>query len=235
MNKSSILLTMLFLLGCSHAQYTEDDARTSLESKYPNIQILSIEKINQNFFEIKVGDEIYYLTKDLKHLIAGNIIEMSSGNNLTENSYKETRLDLLSSISNDDVILYPSSDPKYTITVFSDTSCPYCQKLHNEIIDLTSNGISVRYILFARNGNEGQAYDDMVSVWCSKDRKKSLDRLFENSSITSNTCDNPISNNYTRAMNLKVNGTPMIFFEDGSVIPGYVSSEKIIDALKNVR
>ena len=34
-------------------------------------------------------------------------------------------------------------------------------------------------------------------------------------------------------MDLKVNGTPMIFFDDGSVIPGYVSSDKIIEALRS--
>ena len=44
---------------------------------------------------------------------------------------------------------------------------------------------------------------------------------------------NPIDNNYTKAINLSVNGTPMIFFDDGSVIPGYVSSDKIIEALRS--
>jgi thiol:disulfide interchange protein DsbC len=156
---------------------------------------------------------------------------MSTGNNITENSYKKTRLDYLSQISDDDVILYSSDNSKHTLTIFSDTSCPYCQKLHNEIDNLISNQVSVKYVLFSRNGSDNDAYNDMVSVWCSKDKKKSLDELFDGSFIEPKTCDNPIDNNYTKAMNLKVNGTPMIFFSDGSVIPGYVSSDKIIEAL----
>ena len=46
---------------------------------------------------------------------------------------------------------------------------------------------------------------------------------------------NPIADNYLIARDLKVNGTPMIYMEDGSVIPGYVSSDKIIDALAEDR
>ena len=39
------------------------------------------------------------------------------------------------------------------MTVFTDSSCPYCQKLHNEIPDLLENNVEVRYVLFSRNGN----------------------------------------------------------------------------------
>jgi len=233
MNRLLVALTLLFIMSCSKSDATIDDARKSLERQYPNIQISSINKIDQDFFEVKIGEEIYYLTLDLKHLIAGNIIEMSTGNNITENSYKKTRLDYLSQISDDDVILYASANSKHTLTIFTDTSCPYCQKLHNEIDNLVSNKISIKYVLFSRNGSDSDAYNDMVSVWCSKDQKKTLDELFDGSFIESKTCVNPIDNNYTKAMNLSVNGTPMIFFDDGSVIPGYVSSDKIIEALRS--
>ena len=233
MNRLLVALTLLFIMSCSKSDATIDDAKKSLEKQYPNIQISSINKIDQDFFEVKIGEEIYYLTLDLKHLIAGNIIEMSTGNNITENSYKKARLDYLSQISDDDVILYASANSKHTLTIFTDTSCPYCQKLHNEIDSLVSNNISIKYVLFSRNGSDSDAYNDMVSVWCSKDKKKSLDELFDTSFIESKTCENPIDDNHIKAMDLKVNGTPMIFFDDGSVIPGYVSSDKIIEALRS--
>ena len=221
-------------MGCANKEPSINDAKESLENKYPNIMISSITKMDQDFFEIRVRDEIYYLTIDLKHLIAGNIIELSTGNNLTEDSLKKTRLEYLSNINDNDIILYASIESKYTITIFTDTSCPYCQKLHNEIENLVANGINIRYVLFSRNGNDAEAYNDMVSVWCSNDKIKALDKLFDNSFVESNTCENPISGNYSKAMNLKVNGTPMIFFEDGSVIPGYVSSDKIIETIGTI-
>ena len=235
MLKYIFIIIILFIMGCSNKESSIDEARILLENKYPNIAITGIEKIDQKFYEVRVGDEIYYMTTDLQHLIAGNIIELSTGSNLTEDSFKKTRLERLSNISDDNIILYPSENSKYTVTIFSDTSCPYCQKLHNEIDNLVSSGVSVRYVLFSRNGNDTEAYNDMVSVWCSENRRKSLDDLFDNSFIEKVKCKNPIDDNYSKAMSLQVNGTPMIFFEDGSVIPGYVSSDKIIEALATSR
>ena len=75
------------------------------------------------------------------------------------------------------------------------------------------------------------AYEDMVSVWCADDRKQALDKVFKNDFIRNMKCSNPIKDNYNLASDLNVNGTPMIFIEDGTVIPGYVSSKKIIDVL----
>ena len=234
MNKLLVALTLLFTISCSQSDATIDDARKSLEEQYPNIQISSLTRIDQDFFEVKVGEEIYYLTLDLKHLIAGNIIEMSTGNNITENSYKKTRLDYLSQISDDDVIVYASANSKHTLTIFSDTSCPYCQKLHNEISGLLENNIEVRYILFSRNGKDVDAYGQLVSAWCADNRIEAIDSIFQGDLIDDNsTCINPLDRNFEYASALSVEGTPTIFLEDGRIIPGYQSYEKILAFIKN--
>lgn len=104
--------------------------------------------------------------------------------------------------------------------------------MHNEVKKLVANNIEVNYILFSRNEEDEDAYNEMVSVWCSDNQIKSLDMVFNNSSITAKTCDNPIKNNYIKARDLRVNGTPMIFTENGLVVPGYVSSDKLIEILE---
>jgi thiol:disulfide interchange protein DsbC len=137
----------------------------------------------------------------------------------------------LSKINDKSVITYKPDSTKYVLTIFTDTSCPYCQKLHNEVDALLTNDVEVRYVLFSRNGNDDDAYEDMVSIWCSKDQKEALDRAFDNDFVENESCQNPISDNYSLARDLKVNGTPMIFMEDGLVIPGYVTTDKIMSIL----
>ena len=196
-----------------------------------NIKIDSIEKVSDSFFEISIQDQLYYLTSDFKHLIVGNVIDFQTGNNLTENKMKRERIKYLSKINDKSVITYKPDSTKYVLTIFTDTSCPYCQKLHNEVDDLLMNDVEVRYVLFSRNGNDDDAYEDMVSIWCSKDQKEALDRAFDNDFVENESCQNPISDNYSLARDLKVNGTPMIFMEDGLVIPGYVTTDKIMSIL----
>ena len=232
-----IFLTIFMIstiISCSGNINNTEDARNAMEEKYPNIKIDLIEQVNNSFFEITIQDQMYYLTSDFKHLIVGNVIDFETGNNLTENRLKKERVKYLSNINNNNIIAYEPEKTKYVITIFTDTSCPYCQKLHNEIDKLLLNDVEIHYVLFSRNGNDDDAYNDMVSIWCSDNQKKSLDKAFNNDFMEIKTCKNPIADNYLIARDLKVNGTPMIYMEDGSVIPGYVSSDKIMDSLGKI-
>ena len=222
---------MTIIISCSNNTNSKEDAKNAMEEKYPNIKIDSIEKVSDSFFEISIQDQLYYLTSDFKHLIVGNVIDFQTGSNLTENKMKRERIKYLSKINDKSVITYKPDSTKYVLTIFTDTSCPYCQKLHNEVDDLLMNDVEVRYVLFSRNGNDDDAYEDMVSIWCSKDQKEALDRAFDNDFVENESCQNPISDNYSLARDLKVNGTPMIFMEDGLVIPGYVTTDKIMSIL----
>ena len=227
----SIIFMMTIIISCSNNTNSKEDAKNAMEEKYPNIKIDSIEKVSDSFFEISIQDQLYYLTSDFKHLIVGNVIDFQTGSNLTENKMKRERIKYLSKINDKSVITYKPDSTKHILTIFTDTSCPYCQKLHNEVDDLLMNDVEVRYVLFSRNGNDDDAYEDMVSIWCSKDQKQALDRAFDNDFVKNESCQNPISDNYSLARDLKVNGTPMIFMEDGLVIPGYVTTDKIMSIL----
>jgi len=232
------LLTILFLMlvSCSQHEatsYTTKDAAERFVKSYPDLKIDSIEKINNSFFEILIGEQIFYLTSDLNYLLAGNIIELESGINLTQQKIENFRLSVLKTLDKKDTIIYQPKKIDHIITVFTDVSCPYCKKLHNEIPDLLKNNIEVRYVLFSRNGIDDDAYVDMSSLWCSEDKKDLLETAFEGDFIKEEKCENPLAKNLELAYSLRVNGTPMIFTESGKVIPGYVPYKQILNTLNN--
>ena len=232
------LLTILFLMlvSCSQHEatsYTTKDAAERFVKSYPDLKIDSIEKINNSFFEILIGEQIFYLTSDLNYLLAGNIIDLGSGINLTQQKIENFRLSALKTLDKKDTIIYQPKKIDHIITVFTDVSCPYCKKLHNEIPDLLNNNIEVRYVLFPRNGIDDDAYVDMASLWCSEDKKDLLETAFEGDFIKEEKCENPLAKNLELAYSLRVNGTPMIFTESGKVIPGYVPYKQILNTLNN--
>ena len=232
------LLTILFLMlvSCSQHEatsYTTKDAAERFVKSYPDLKIDSIEKINNSFFEILIGEQIFYLTSDLNYLLAGNIIDLGSGINLTQQKIENFRLSALKTLDKKDTIIYQPKKIDHIITVFTDVSCPYCKKLHSEIPDLLNNNIEVRYVLFPRNGIDDDAYVDMASLWCSEDKKDLLETAFEGDFIKEEKCENPLAKNLELAYSLRVNGTPMIFTESGKVIPGYVPYKQILNTLNN--
>ena len=235
-----IIFLLAITMGAYLASYSNtnnviDGAKKAIKDAYPDITVDNIRVFNDNFFEVTVQKEIFYMTKDYKNLIAGNILELKTGENLTEKTKQNARVSLINNLDTNRMIIYKPKKTNHVLTVFTDTSCPYCKKLHDEIDNLITNNIEVRYVLFSRNGNNDDAFRQMVSIWCSGDRLKNLDMAFDGDFIENdNSCENPISKNYTSAQNLGVTGTPMIFTGDGKLIVGYQPSRAIIAYLEKL-
>ena len=223
-----------YLASCS-SNNDIDGAKKAIKDAYPDITVDNIRVFNDQFFEVTVQKEVFYMTKDYKNLVAGNIIELKTGENLTEKTKQNARISLINNLDTNGMIIYKPKKTNHVITVFTDISCPYCKKLHNEIDDLITNNIEVRYVLFSRNGNNDDAFRQMVSIWCSSDRLKNLDAAFDGDFIENNdSCENPISKNYASAQSLGVTGTPMMFTGDGKLISGYQPSRAIIAYLEKL-
>ena len=228
MKNTLILLAMFLIVSC--AQKKEDVDITKIVSKaYPNVTIEAIKKIDDNFHEIIINKQIYYATNDGKYLIVGSVIDLDTKESITENTKMSQRLSIINDIDQDNLIIYKPEKSEHVLTVFTDSSCPYCQKLHNEIPRLLENNIEVRYVLFSRNGNNVEAYNQLVFAWCSKDRLSAVDSLFNGDLLDDiDQCDNPLDKNFEYAGSLSVEGTPTIFLEDGRIIPGYQNYKNIL-------
>ncbi len=231
----NIIFLTLFLSSCTQTTDELDQAKDAITQSYPNLPIENIRKVDENFFEVVIQGEIFYLSSDYKYFFAGNVIDVKTKENITETSRKGRRLSILETLKTENMIVYKPEKTDYVLTVFSDTSCPYCQKLHEELDKLIENNIEIRYILFPRFGQNSDAYVQMISIWCSEDKKLALDNVFDDKTIEQNTqCDNPMIENLDLAQKLSVTGTPMMFTENGTVIPGYQPADEIIKFLSSL-
>ena len=224
-----LLIAIMLLVSCAKKDEVDLDIRKTVSNAYPDVVIDEIKKIDDNFHEIIINKQIYYATNDGKYLIVGNVINLNTKESITENTKMNQRLSIIDSIDMKNYMIFKPKKTDHILTIFTDTSCPYCQKLHNEIPDLLENNIEIRYVLFSRNGNDVDAYQQLVSAWCSDDKVDALEDLFAGDILEDiSNCENPIARNFDYAGSLSVEGTPTIFLEDGRIIPGYQSYENIL-------
>ncbi|RZA07365.1 MAG: protein-disulfide isomerase, partial [Proteobacteria bacterium] len=121
-----------------------------------------------------------------------------------------------------DTVVYPAvGETKSHITVFTDTTCPYCHKLHAEVPELNRMGVEVRYVAFPRQGLKSAGDEQLQAVWCSKDRKAAMDKMVSGDTIKAPSCANPVARQFELGQSIGVTGTPAIVLENGQVIPGY--------------
>ncbi|KAA1049121.1 bifunctional protein-disulfide isomerase/oxidoreductase DsbC [Pseudocitrobacter sp. 73] len=161
---------------------------------------------------------VLYVTEDGKHIIQGPMYDVSGAQpvNVT-NQLLMTHLNALEK----EMIVYKAPKEQHVITVFTDITCGYCHKLHEEMSDYNALGITVRYLAFPRQGIQSQAEQDMKAIWCAKDRNKAFDDAMNGKGAQPASCDINIADHYALGVQFGVNGTPAIVLNDGYVVPGY--------------
>ena len=161
---------------------------------------------------------VLYVTEDGKHIIQGPMYDVSGAQPVNVTS--QMLMPHLNALAKE-MIVYKAPQEKHVITVFTDITCGYCQKLHSEMADYNALGITVRYLAFPRQGIGSEAEKDMKAVWCAKDRNKAFDDAMSGKGVKPASCDMDIANHYALGVQFGVNGTPAVVLNDGYVVPGY--------------
>ncbi|MFQ6370865.1 bifunctional protein-disulfide isomerase/oxidoreductase DsbC [Shewanella sp. YIC-542] len=175
---------------------------------------------------------VVYVTENGSKLLHGNIYDLENGmKNLTEVAMAGPRLALIKPFE-DQMLVYKAKNEKYVVTVFTDVTCGYCRKLHNQMQQYNDLGITIRYLAYPRQGVPSVVADEMEAVWCSKDPKKAMDDAKAGKNIALAKCDADIAGQYKIGSQMGINGTPSMILEDGTMIPGYVPPEQLLQSLQ---
>jgi thiol:disulfide interchange protein DsbC len=183
-------------------------------------------------YELTRGAEIAYVTADGKYAFSGDLYELSSNNNLTEEHRRELRVKRIAAFPESEMLIFGPKSPKYTVTVFTDVDCPYCRKLHSQIADYNRLGVRVRYLLYPRTGPNTASWTKAEQVWCSPDRNDALTRAKLGQELKTKPCaNNPVARSYALGRDFALEGTPAIILPDGEMVPGYVPPEALVQRL----
>ncbi|PKG39221.1 bifunctional protein-disulfide isomerase/oxidoreductase DsbC [Psychromonas sp. Urea-02u-13] len=215
---------------------TADKATVENITKKLNTLEISVNSINpavvDGLYEVLTNRGVYYVSKNAQFLVHGNVYDLDNKmENVTEKSLTVLRQNKLKAFEKD-MIVYKAENEKHVITVFTDTSCGYCQKLHAEMADYNNLGITVRYLAFPRGGLNSNTYNTMVSIWCAEDPKLAMDQAKSRKQIDSTSCKNTVKAQYELGQFFGVTGTPALVLEDGSLQPGYLPADRLIKLLE---
>lgn len=235
-----LLISMIACCQLAMANTKADETaqvRASLKQHLPELVIENITASPvADLYQVTAGAAVLYVSKNGRYVVSGDIIDLEqSQQNLTENARKQARLAGLKALGDKNMIIFSPKDPKYTVTVFTDVDCGYCRKLQSEIAEINAKGIAIRYLAFPRTGPNTPTYEKMVKVWCAKDKQKAMAQA-SGGDIDGALCtDNTVQKEFQLGMMMGINGTPTMIFEDGTIFPGYLPPEKLLEAAKQIR
>ncbi|MCY4473258.1 MAG: DsbC family protein [Kistimonas sp.] len=243
---ATFLVATMAQSGVTHAASEQPDLKSvkarvqdSLQQVNKSLSLESLEatSVTGIFQAMLASGELLYFSGDGKHLFTGDLVALTKTGpmNLTQAFRKNMAHQKLPAVKT--AAVFPAEGQRQALVyVFSDVDCGYCKQLHKEIPQLTEKGVEVRYLAFPRGGERAPAWAKMESAWCRKDKKDkiaALDSLMDSKTIASATCDNsPIQSHYDLGRKLGVTGTPSLFLEDGSNIPGYRPVSELLKLIK---
>jgi thiol:disulfide interchange protein DsbC len=211
------------------------DPRAAIAKKFGDLKLEDVRMSPVNgIYEITRGSEISYVTADGKYAILGDMLDVDSDANLSENRRRSIRAHMIEAVPENEMLVFSPKDPKYTITVFTDIDCGYCRRLHSQIAEYNRLGIRVRYMFFPRSGPNTESWYKAEAVWCSSNRNEALTRAKNGENVNAPKCPTDIiKRDYELGQRLAVDGTPAIFLQSGEMLPGYAPPGALAKYLKS--
>jgi thiol:disulfide interchange protein DsbC len=210
------------------------DPRALIAAKLPGVKLTDVTASPvAGLYEVNLDGSLAYVTADGKYLISGDLYDVGSRTNLTDVRRSATRMQMLASMKEDQMIVFSPKTVKHTITVFTDVDCTYCRKLHSQIAEINKLGIRVRYVAYPRSGPGSDTWQRMEAVWCAKDRNVAFTQaqLGGNVERSAKCGSNPVAKQFALGESFGVRGTPSIVTETGELIGSYLPPDQLAAVL----
>ena len=230
----ALICSFALFAGVVNAQ-SEQQVRSEFQKKIgANTKIKSVSPSPiPGIYEVLVGNDVFYTDASSKYLIQGEIIEIATGKNITEQKQADLNRIKWSELTPSTALKAVRGNGSRQLAIFSDPNCGYCKRLEKSLQQL-DNVTIYTYLIPILSPDSAQK---SKQIWCSADPQKAyIDWMINGIAPNGKSdCTTPLDKNMAFAKTYGITGTPTIFFTDGSRFPGAVQItdiEKKFNSLK---
>ncbi|WP_233584822.1 DsbC family protein [Aquabacterium soli] len=185
--------------------------------------------------EVRAGDHLIYTDAKGDYILDGSLIDTQSKRNLTEERLEQINRIDFATLPVKDAVVWKNGNGQRKLVVFADPNCGYCKHLEKSLQQIKD--VTVYTFVIPILGDDSKAKTE--NVWCAKDRTQAWrDWMLDGQAPPRalGLCASPTQRNLAMAQRLRVNGTPAMFFEDGSRLaaaaPANVVEQRLVKAAK---
>jgi thiol:disulfide interchange protein DsbC len=229
--KLALLLATSLIASCVGAETSvEANIKKAIEPRLGGAKIESVrETPYAGLYEVRVAGDILYTDKKGQYLILGHVYDAKTSQDLTRASIDEMNKITFSDLPLKDAIKQVKGNGKRVMAIFEDPNCGYCKRLRQTTLRNMDN---VTIYTFLYNILSPDSAEKSRAVWCSPDRAKAWDDWMVNGKLPPAppaNCQAPNDQVLALGHKLHIQGTPSIFFTDGTRIPG-AADQKMLEA-----
>lgn len=235
---SLTLIAAALFAGALAASPSTDPAGKAVSALMPNVQITSVSSGPLRGWQTVVYNDtqVAYVFDGGKHVVFGNLVRVDDAHSYTIEKTGELAAAAIASLPAGLRLTYKAPDQRAELVVFTDVSCSFCLKFHNENVkELLAQGVTVHYYPAPRGGRASTAWPVMRDLWCSTDAKASLSAYIANPTAHAPAAparcgfDTTAVERVTASLGMR--GTPGVFTTDGRDLGGAVPVNMLLERL----
>lgn len=229
--------TMMAALGMGliSGSVAADEASVKKSAEaFLNVKVDEVRKTPYlgGIYELNVGGQLLYTDEKVTHILNGEIVDVKTRKNLTEDRARQLSQINFSDLPLDLAVKQVRGTGKRVFATFEDPNCGYCKRLAKDLQAMTDVTIyTFLYPILSQDSVEKSR-----AIWCAPNRAKAWNDWMIGGTApdASLRCDHPVDKIVALGQKLRINGTPTIFFTDGDRVPGAVPVARIEQKLASV-
>lgn len=178
-------------------------------------------------YEIRIGTELFYIDEKGDYLIQGALIDTRTRANLTDERIDKLTAVDFAALPFKDAVVYTQGNGKRKMAVFADPNCGYCKRFERGL--LAVKDVTIYTFIYPILGDDSAAKSR--DIWCAKDPAKVWRAWMLDGAVPPKApakCDEAaLERNVEFGRKHRVQGTPALFFEDGTRKPGALGAPEV--------
>jgi len=204
--------------------------RQRFESRFPGLEVSDVALTPfDGLYEVRIGAELLYTDREVGYVMQGALIDARTRQDLSAQRLASLSQAPFDSLPLQWAVKQVKGDGSRRMAVFEDPNCGYCKRLHQTLEHV--DNVTVYTLLFPILSPDSR--EKARDVWCAPDQARAWrDWMLQARPPARAECETPIKDILALGRKLMVQGTPAIFFQDGTRADGALPLEALQQRLE---
>jgi len=197
--------------------------------RFAGMPVVAVRRTPYGLFEVQIGMNLVYTDEQVSFVLDGTLVDAATRRDVTRERLEKISAVPFEELPLDLAIKQVRGKGERRLAIFEDPNCGYCKQLRRTLQDV--DNVTIYTFLYPILAPDSA--DKARDVWCSADPARAWDDWMLRGKVPAGAdCANPIQEVLALGRKLMVQGTPALFFTDGSRVSGAVPRATLEARLK---